>query len=177
MHSTVRISSFRWTFAGHCRLIFYSIFTSKVSFKRSLFYLNIDVCFKKFVSKWDSYGHSKLGKSKGAVTSPYQLSGEVLGYRGNVAKLNAVVYSSTEQVLDRSTSTVDGRCMISMVGESTAFKMIAAHHRPFRKMATGLAHGATFRSRGADSERSHLICVQYVSVIEWPDIMIYRVLW
>ena len=102
MHSTVRISSFRWTFAGHCRLIFYSIFTSKVSFKRSLFYLNIDVCFKKFVSKWDSYGHSKLGKSKGAVASPYQLSGEVLGHRGNVAKLNAVVYSSTEKVLDRS---------------------------------------------------------------------------
>ena len=102
MHSTVRISSFRWTFAGHCRLIFYSISTSKISFKRSLFYLNIDVCSKKFVSKWDSYGHSKLGKSKGAVTSPYQLSGEVLGHRGNVAKLNAVVYSSTEQVLDRS---------------------------------------------------------------------------
>ena len=37
------------------------------------------------------------------MTSPYQLSGEVLGHRGNVAKLNAVtVYSSTEQVLDRS---------------------------------------------------------------------------
>ena len=32
-------------------------------------------------------------------------------------------------------------------------------HRPFRKMATGLAHGATFRSRGADSESSHLICI------------------
>ena len=32
-------------------------------------------------------------------------------------------------------------------------------HRPFRKMATGRAHGATFRSRGADSERSHLICI------------------
>ena len=28
-------------------------------------------------------------------------------------------------------------------------------NRPFRKMATGRAHGATFRSRGADSERSH----------------------
>ena len=40
-----RIFSFPWTFAGHCRLIFYSIFTSKVSFKRSLFYLNIDVLF------------------------------------------------------------------------------------------------------------------------------------
>ena len=36
------------------------------------------------------------------MASPYQLSGEVLGHRGNVAKLNAVVYSSTEQVLDRS---------------------------------------------------------------------------
>ena len=44
----------------------------------------------------------------------------------NVAKLNAVVYSSTEQVLDRSL-VVDGRCTISVVGESTAFKMIAAH--------------------------------------------------
>ena len=32
-------------------------------------------------------------------------------------------------------------------------------HRPFRKMATGRAHGATFRSCGADSERSHLICI------------------
>ena len=63
------------------------------------------------------------------MTSPYQLSGEVLGHRGNVAKLNAVVYSSTEQVLDRSSrSVVDGRCTISVVGESTAFKMIAAHH-------------------------------------------------
>ena len=31
--------------------------------------------------------------------------------------------------------------------------------RPFRKMATGRAHGATFRSRGADSESSHLICI------------------
>ena len=83
---------------------------------------------KKFVSKWDSYGHSKLCKSKGAVASPYQLSGEVLGHRGNVAKLNAVVYSSTEQVLDRSSRSLDGRCTISVVGESTAFKMIAAHH-------------------------------------------------
>ena len=26
-------------------------------------------------------------------------------------------------------------------------------------MATGRAHGATFRSRGADSERCHLICI------------------
>ena len=34
------------------------------------------------------------------MASPYQLSGEVLGHRGNVAKLNAVV-SSTEQVLDQ----------------------------------------------------------------------------
>ena len=34
---------------------------------------------------------------------------------------------------------------------------IVAHNRPFRKMATGRAHGATFRSRGVDSERSHLI--------------------
>ena len=32
----------------------------------------------------------------------YAPSGEVLGHRGNVAKLNAVVYSSTEQVIDRS---------------------------------------------------------------------------
>ena len=39
------------------------------------------------------------------MDSPYQLSGEVLGHRGNVAKLNAVVYSSTEQVLDRSSTT------------------------------------------------------------------------
>ena len=30
-------------------------------------------CFWKFVSKWDSYGHSMSGKSKGAVASPYQL--------------------------------------------------------------------------------------------------------
>ena len=51
MHSTVRISSFWWTFAGHCRLIFYSIFTSKVSFKRSLFYLNIDVVHRPTVKK------------------------------------------------------------------------------------------------------------------------------
>ena len=29
----------------------------------------------------------------------------------------------------------------------------------FRKMATGRAHGATFRSRGADSESCHLICI------------------
>ena len=34
----------------------------------------------------------------------YAPSGEVLGHRGNVAKLNAVVYSSTEQVLDRSST-------------------------------------------------------------------------
>ena len=33
------------------------------------------------------------------------------------------------------------------------------NHRPFRKMATGRAHGATFRSRRADSESSHLICI------------------
>ena len=38
-------------------------------------YLNINVFFWKFVSKWDSYGHSKSGKSKSAVGSPapYQL--------------------------------------------------------------------------------------------------------
>ena len=29
--------------------------------------------FCKFVLKWDSYGQSKLGKSKSAVASPYQL--------------------------------------------------------------------------------------------------------
>ena len=36
---------------------------------------------------------------------------------------------------------------------------LSLDHRPFRKMATGRTHGATFRSRGADSERSRLICI------------------
>ena len=59
------------------------------------------------------------------MTSPYQLSGEVQGHRGNVAKLNAVVTAAQSRCL---IVVVDGRCTISVVGESTAFKMIAAHH-------------------------------------------------
>ena len=57
----------------------------------------------------------------------YAPSGEVLGHRGNVAKLNAVVYVTAAESRCLI-EVVDGRCTISVVGESTAFKMIAAHH-------------------------------------------------
>ena len=49
--------------------------------------------------------------------------------------------------------------MSSDPAEWRALACAMAPHRPFRKMATGRAHGATFRSRGADSESSHLICI------------------
>ena len=71
----LRRISLAMNFDDHCRLIFCSICKSKILLKRSLSYLNINVFFWKFVSKWDSYGHSKSGKSKSAVASPapYQL--------------------------------------------------------------------------------------------------------
>ena len=50
------------------------------------------------------------------------------------------------------------RVFYSVIRSST-YARASREHRPFRKMATGGAHGATFRSRGADSESSHLICI------------------
>ena len=62
----------------------------------------------------------------------YAPSDEVLGHRGNVAKLNVGCHFTGVQSVhawlhDSRLGKIKGRCTIAVVGESTAFKMIAAH--------------------------------------------------
>ena len=55
--------------------------------------------------------------------------------------------------------SLDDETISLMADRSAINEIVYRPDRPFRKMATGRAHGATFRSRGADSESSHLISI------------------
>ena len=54
----------------------------------------------------------------------YAPSGEVLGHRGNVAKLNVVALKQHRA----ARWSLGKKSKVAVVGGSTAFKMIAAHH-------------------------------------------------